>query len=464
MTAGLLIFPGAQPSRSRSGSIISAELRWYVNETTTPATVYTDPSLTIPHPFPIVSDDAGRFPLIYADDADVFSCTWNTAAPDSQVQSYDNIGVSQAADVILLDEMNAVLADAMDLYESLDDVNAAVLEAQGYAAEAASAATGAPGTNSTSTTSLTVGTGAKSLTVDTGKLYVVGMSVTIASTASPSNAMSGQVLSYNPSTGALVVESVTYTGSGTYATWTISLSALNGTNPLLRSTRTANTVLGIGDARAWIDVTSGTFTQTLTAAGTLGSGWWVYYGNSGTGTVTIDPAGTETIGGATTLTINPNELYLVQCDGSNFNLIPIRKGGWTLYSTTTLTSQTQVTIALPQAAAQVRIELESVTLGSGVQIAGRVSADGVTFSSGTTTLTASIGTNFFGDIHVSGHQGRITRVVSSLTSTSPSNLEGQSTTLVPVAYLSTAGVNFIRLEQGGATTFTGGTVRAYWSY
>ncbi len=44
MAAGLLIFPGAQPSRSRQGTVVSAELRWYLNETTTPATVYTDPA------------------------------------------------------------------------------------------------------------------------------------------------------------------------------------------------------------------------------------------------------------------------------------------------------------------------------------------------------------------------------------------------------------------------------------
>lgn len=325
MASGLLIFPGAQPSRSRSGSIITAELRWYLNETTTPATVYTDEALTIPHPFPIVSDDAGRFPLIWADTADYFSCNWSTAAPDSQSSSFDDLSTTQGADVVLLDEMNAVLSDAMDLYDSIAAIDEAVTAAQGYAAEAATAATGAPGTNSTSTTSLTIGEGTKTLTVAAGKLYVAGMTVTIASTASPTNAMSAQVQSYDTVTGVMVaLVGKEYTGSGTFAAWTISLSALAQTIRLLRSTRTSNTILAASDWRLYVDVTSGTFTQTLTAAGTLGDGWYVDYGNSGTGTITIDPAGTELIGGLSTLTVNPGEIYRIQCDGSNFNLIALK--------------------------------------------------------------------------------------------------------------------------------------------
>lgn len=325
MAAGILIFPGAQPSRSRQGTVISAELRWYVNETTTPATVYTDPALTVPHQFPIVSDDAGRFPLIYADDTEVFSCNWSTAAPDSQVQSYDFISPTTAADTVLLDEMNAALSDAMDLYESLDAVDAAVVQAQEYAAEAADAATGAPGTNATSSTSLTIGTGTKSLTVEANKLFVVGMTVTIAYTVDGSNAMSGQVASYNPTTGALVVTVVSFTGSGTYAAWTVSLSALPQTIKLLKSSRTANTKLVLGDARQYIDITSGSFTQTLDPSSVLGDGWYVDYGNSGTGTITVDPDSAETIGGLSTWQVLPGELYRFRANGSNgFDVIAIK--------------------------------------------------------------------------------------------------------------------------------------------
>lgn len=87
---------------------------------------------------------------------------------------------------------------------------------------------------------------------------------------------------------------------------------------LPRSARTSNTVLGLLDISSFIDVTSGTFTQTIAAAATLGNGWWCYYRNSGTGTVTLDPNGSETVNGATTYNVYPGQTFALICDGSNF--------------------------------------------------------------------------------------------------------------------------------------------------
>lgn len=81
-------------------------------------------------------------------------------------------------------------------------------------------------TNSTSTTSLTIGTGTKSLTVETGKSYVPGQPIRIASTVSPTNWMTGDVTTYNPVTGALVAEVSWANGTGTLAAWTVSLSPI----------------------------------------------------------------------------------------------------------------------------------------------------------------------------------------------------------------------------------------------
>jgi len=75
-----------------------------------------------------------------------------------------------------------------------------------------------------STSSLTIGTGSKSLTVSTGYpagtvQYNVGIQVSI--TNNGSNSMTGNVTSYNPSTGALVVNVTSVTGSGTFLSWTV---------------------------------------------------------------------------------------------------------------------------------------------------------------------------------------------------------------------------------------------------
>ena len=58
---------------------------------------------------------------------------------------------------------------------------------------------------------------------------------------------------------------------------------------ITRSARSSNTILASADRGTLIDVASGTFTQTFTAAATLASGWWCYIRNSGTGNVSLDP-------------------------------------------------------------------------------------------------------------------------------------------------------------------------------
>lgn len=80
--------------------------------------------------------------------------------------------------------------------------------------------------SATSATSLTVGTGSKSLTIEAGKSFAVGQPVVIASTAGPTNYMTGQVTSYNSGTGALVVNATAIGGSGTVAAWTISIASI----------------------------------------------------------------------------------------------------------------------------------------------------------------------------------------------------------------------------------------------
>lgn len=80
----------------------------------------------------------------------------------------------------------------------------------------------------TSTTSLAIGTGSKSLTVQTDKAFQIGQFVQIANTATPANYMFGQVTAYNASTGALTVLVSAVGGSGTFTAWTIGLAATGG--------------------------------------------------------------------------------------------------------------------------------------------------------------------------------------------------------------------------------------------
>lgn len=67
-----------------------------------------------------------------------------------------------------------------------------------------------------------------------------------------------------------------------------------------------------------ISVTSGTFTISLPAAATAGSGFHVGINNGGTGTVTIDPSASELIDGASTKPLLSGESAVLYCTGTGW--------------------------------------------------------------------------------------------------------------------------------------------------
>jgi hypothetical protein len=94
-----------------------------------------------------------------------------------------------------------------------------------------------------------------------------------------------------------------------------------GASPITISNKTGAYTVVAGDLGTIINCTSGTFTVSLTAAATLGAGFNCWIWNTGTGTITIDPNGTETVDG-----VDPtNEFMITQgtgvrlvCTGTNW--------------------------------------------------------------------------------------------------------------------------------------------------
>lgn len=166
----------------------------------------------------------------------------------------------------------------------------------GIATAQAASALNAPGTNATSTSSVLIGTGSKTFAIQTGKLFSLGQPVLVAGAANPANQMVGQITAHDSGAGSLTVNVAAIGGSGTYADWVISLTALNpGTSVIWTGPQTfkgySDTVHTITDGAAFaIDPGNGAVqTVTLGASRTpvlanFGSGQTVILGiNDGSG-------------------------------------------------------------------------------------------------------------------------------------------------------------------------------------
>lgn len=81
--------------------------------------------------------------------------------------------------------------------------------------------------------------------------------------------------------------------------------------------RSSNTILGLSDRSKMIDATA-SFTQTLSAAATLGDGWWIAYRVEAGFQIVFDPNASENIDGATTKTVNGPASGILYCNGSQF--------------------------------------------------------------------------------------------------------------------------------------------------
>lgn len=288
MAARQIILPYAMPARDLNGRALASKLYFYTPGATlnTPKTVYENVGLSVAHEFPIVSDLSGRFPPIWADEDEHYDVVWTDSqgAPQKVFDNARGLSDSLAGSAIAAQ----VSADAALVSET----NAATSETNA-ATDAASAA------------------------IDATRAETAAATTVLAAGFDPADYV--QVAAQTLSTPEKL-QARTNIGAVSQSEVDGSVAAIG----ILRSARTSNTILTMDDNRAYVDVTSGSFTQTITAASSLGNGWFVDLGNSGTGVITVDPNGAETIDGASTLIVFPYEVYRIVCDGSNFHAINLK--------------------------------------------------------------------------------------------------------------------------------------------
>lgn len=148
------------------------------------------------------------------------------------------------------------------------------------AANSASTAANAPATSgSTNSSSLSISTGSKTLTIQTGKSFVPGLTIVCARTSAPNNQMVGIVQSYNSTNGSLTFTSESVSGSGTFSDWTVAVVP-KGTVGIPFNTATATDVKVGSSADKTItpaslvgSATPGTFVESATIILDLATYW-----------------------------------------------------------------------------------------------------------------------------------------------------------------------------------------------
>lgn len=99
-----------------------------------------------------------------------------------------------------------------------------------------------------------------------------------------------------------------------------SSGSAGGATPITISDKTAAYTVVAADLGKIIRCTDVSFTVTLTAAATLGSGFycWIWNDSVNSGVITVDPTGTETIDGLSTLVLREGEGVEIISNGSNW--------------------------------------------------------------------------------------------------------------------------------------------------
>ncbi len=198
-------------------------------------------------------------PANFADKADA----WVAALPDwtvavnvtaGQVQTNANNAASASSTAVA-----AIGSASIQAGIAQSSANAAAMSASEAASSAASAVN-APGTSASSSTSLTIGTGSKSLTIETGKQFTIGQTVVIAYTSNPANYMVGQITAFTSGSGSMTVNVTSIGGSGTFAAWSVAITAIA---PVLSVNGSAGAITGLATVTGTETLTNKTMTSPV---------------------------------------------------------------------------------------------------------------------------------------------------------------------------------------------------------
>lgn len=144
MASGRLLIPGWMPARDSNGDPIpNVRAFFYVDGTTTLATVYADAALTVPLMNPVVANSSGRFPQIYASDAVLYSASVDAPyGPPGLPFTFEALAVSISANIAAANLAQGSAEDAELALQDVQDAIDAATQAGGGEAAVAGALAG----------------------------------------------------------------------------------------------------------------------------------------------------------------------------------------------------------------------------------------------------------------------------------------------------------------------------------
>lgn len=265
-------------------------------------------------------------------------------------------------------------------------------------------------------------------------------------------------------TGTSAADAATLAGYGLVATGsTLSQQALT------ISSAVTTTVTTSQRAETLIFTNSGVVTCNMPTSASAGNGFFINISNQGTGTVTIDPSGVETIDGATTKDLAPGESLTAVCSGTAW--ASIGYGRSTQFQFTKLvldiSAGTPFTLTSVQAANKLIQTIGTITAGVTINVPAVVAVYYVECShtgAFTTTIKTAAGTGVAlasGDRSILYCDG--VDVVAAQTASAPAaNLSGG--VAGSLVYQSAVGVTgFSAAGTTGNVAISGGTGSPTWS-
>lgn len=345
-------------------------------------------------------------------------------------------------------------------------------------ASAASAILAASTLTATSTTSNTIGTGSFNFTIQTNKQFQAGQFVTASSGA---NYIAGSVTSYNASTGALVINGTSSSGSGTLSAWNISVSGIPGANGAGTGTVTSVAVSTANGVSA--SVASPTTTPTLTfTLGAITPSAMASTGaisSIGTGSSSAADAATQPAifsGGASPTAGNLVGIAVVKTGyddalfGINKNTVTTEVPASALYiSTYNETGQISIgrgnTAGLPKHADILINSSGNTSIAGNLAVAGNTAITGTAAITGTVAASNLSGTNtgdqtitLTGDVTGSGTGSFVTTIKTSValagSPTTTTQSPGDNTTKIATTAFVTSAVGSGGSLQPHLTVFT----------